>query len=168
MNQDINFNHIRTRRIIAVLVVLCLAVVFFVGFNTIRSKAKDIKRRADVKMLAKALDLYHDNHGYYLRSIDDWQGWDLTYEYRGGELNFLAGLKEEGLIDRMVRDPLNDDTFHYRYQKFNSGDYGCDKSFYILQITNFELSTSNNGYGQCPELNWVELAPNGYTIQVFD
>lgn len=168
MNKKVSFDYFNTKRIIVVVIILCLTAIFFVGFGTMRSKVRDIKRRADVKILIKALDLYHDNYGHYPSSIDDWWGWDMTYEYKGGELNFLSILKNEGLMDRMVSDPLNNDTFHYRYQKFNKGDYGCDKSFYILQITNFELSTENNGYGQCPSFDWIELVPNGYTIQAFD
>lgn len=167
-NQEINFNYFKARRIIVIMVILCLTIIFFVGFSTIRSKARDIKRRADIRIMVKALDLYHDNHGYYPSSMDDWQGWDLTYEYKGGEFSFLPELKKDSLIDRMVSDSLNNDIFHYRYQKFNVGDYGCDKAFYILQITNFELPTKNTGYGQCPELDWVETVPNGYTVQTFD
>jgi len=92
----------------------------------------------------------------------------LSISYNGGKAEFIDKLKEEGLVDREIKDPINDVAYHYRYSKFRAGDYGCKNSFYILQIANFELSTGNNGQGECPELNWTKQAPNGYTAQSFD
>lgn len=119
-------------------------------------------------VLIKALALYHDKYGRYPDSINDWQGWDLSIGYNGGRVEFIDKLKDDGLADREIKDPINDSAYHYRYQKLRAGDYGCENSFYILQVANFELLTKNNGRGECPELNWAKLAPNGYTAQDFD
>ena len=145
-----------------------MAAIFFSSFNLIIAKAHDVKRRADIKVLTKALDLYHDKYGYYPESDNDQRGWDLTYKEAGGEIRFLNILKEEGFLDKIVIDPINNATFLYRYQKYPAGSFGCGQSFYILQILNFELPTDNNGRGECLEMDWVKDAPNGYTIQSFD
>jgi len=167
--QEKEFTYFKLQRMFIIVFICCLSAVFFVGYDTIRAKVRDIKRRADIKMITKALDLYHDQHGSYPVSVDDWRGWDLTYRFSEEEdLSFLKTLKEAGLIDRIASDPINDETYHYRYKKYAAGDNGCSKSFYILQIINFELPTTNNGAGSCGEMNWVELAPNGYTVQTFD
>ena len=158
----------RMQKLVAVVFIGCLIIIFLSGFDIIKSKVSDIKRRADIKVLIKALDLYNDKYGKYPDSINDWYGWDLSISYNGGRAEFINKLKEESFIDREIKDPTNDAAYHYRYQKFKAGDYDCKDSFYILQIANFELLTKDNGQGECPELNWAELAPNGYTIQVFD
>lgn len=163
-----NITPIRAQKLVAVVFVACLMISFFSSFDVIKSKAMDIKRRADLKNVVKALDLYHDKYGRYPESTNEWQGWDLSIGYNGGQQNFLSVLKTEGFIDREAADPINNVFYHYRYQKYKAGDFGCPTAFYILQATNFELSTKDNGRGECPELNWVESAPNGYTAQDVD
>jgi len=163
-----NYTYERLQKLVAVIFIGCLMVLFLSGFDTIKAKARDIKRLADIKVLVKALDLYHDKYGKYPDSNNDWQGWDLSIGYNSGKVDFIDRLKAEGFVDREVKDPINDVAYHYRYQKFKAGDYGCKNSFYILQIAGFELSSENNGRGECPELNWVESATNGYTVQDFD
>lgn len=163
-----NFTYERLQKLIAVVFIGCIMVLFLSGFDTIKSKSRDVKRRADVKILVKALDMYHDKYGKYPDSNNDWQGWDLSIGYNGGKADFIDKLKAEGFFDREIKDPINDVAYHYRYQKFQAGDYGCQISFYILQIAGFELPSENNGRGECPELNWVKSATNGYTVQYFD
>ena len=163
-----NLTGIKLRKITFIVLICCLAAIFFSSFNLIIAKSRDVKRRADIKVLTKALDLYHDKYGRYPESDDDHQGWDLTYNPKAGEARFLNILKEEGFLDKTVADPINDATFLYRYQKYPTGSFECSQSFYTLQILNFELPTNNIGRGACPEMDWVQDAPNGYTIQAFD
>jgi hypothetical protein len=163
-----NFTYAKLQKLIGVVFIGCLIVIFLSGFDTIKSKARDVKRRADIKVLIKALDLYHDKYGKYPDSINDWQGWDLSISYNGGKADFINKLIEDKFVDREIKDPINDVAYHYRYAKFQAGDYGCQNSFYILQIANFELPAGDNGRGECPELDWAKLAPNGYTVQDSD
>lgn len=162
------FTYNRLQKLTAAVFIGFLAVLFLSGFDMIKAKARDMKRRADISVLIKALALYHDKYGRYPDSINDWQGWDLSIGYNGGQASFINKLTEDGSVDRGIKDPINDPVYHYRYQKFRVGDLGCPNSFYILQAANFELSTKNNGRGQCPEMDWTKLAPNGYTAQDFD
>ncbi len=163
-----NYTPAKMQKLVAMVFIGCLMVLFLSSFDVIKAKARDVKRRADIKNLTKALDLYHDKYGKYPDSSNDWRGWDLSISYGAGRAGFLDVLNEERLIDKPVRDPVNDEAYHYRYEKFQAGDYGCADSFYILQVVNFELPTENIGQGACSELNWAELAPNGYTAQGFD
>ena len=163
-----NFSSAKMQKLVAVVFIGCLLVLFLSAFDTIKAKARDVKRRADIKILVKALDLYHDKYGQYPKSVDDWRGWDLSLAYGRGQAEFLGILNKERLIDKAMKDPINDTAYYYRYEKFKAGDYGCASPFYILQVINFELPTKNNGQGACPELDWAALAPNGYTVQGFD
>lgn len=163
-----NFTSNRLQKLAAVVFIGFMLVLFLSGFDIIKAKARDIKRRADVAVLTKALSLYHDKYDKYPDSINDWQGWDLSIGYNGGQAGFINKLAADGLVDREIKDPINDPAYYYRYQKFQAGGYGCPNSFYILQVASFELLTKNNGRGECPELNWAKMAPNGYTAQDFD
>src|SRR3989338_6343193 len=125
----------RLRKLMAIVLVGCAIILFLSGFDTIKAKAMDIKRRADVKILAKALELYHDKYGRYPEAADDWQGWDLSFAYGGGAIDFVGKLKAEGLLDREAKDPINDAAYHYRYQLYQAGAFGCANAFYILPVT---------------------------------
>jgi len=168
----IEINNIRRGNLVQIIAGLvfvgCLVILFLSSFDIVKAKARDIKRRADIKVLVKALDLYHDKYGKYPDSFDDWRGWDLSIAYNGKDKNFLNNLKAESLIDRSATDPINSIPYHYRYQKYPAGAYGCKTGFYILQAVKFELANKNNGQGSCPKFNWLEIAPNGYTVQGFD
>lgn len=163
-----NLDYLKLRKISFLVLIGCLAAIFFSSLNLVVAKTRDVKRRADIKILTEALDLFHDRYGYYPESSDDWQGWNLTYKIKGNETNFLGLLEEWGFINKSVQDPINDANFHYRYQKYSAGSFGCAHPFYILQILSFELPTENIGRGICPQMNWAETAINGYTVQAFD
>ena len=132
-------------------------------------KVKDTKRRADVKQVQTALAVYNQKFNQFPEvGDDDFRGWDTTYEPLGQPYEFLNILQENKIIDRVPRDPVNSDIYFYRYKKFPSGSFGCNRGFYILQVMNFEGQTEDHGWGSCPGRNFVDEAPNGYTIQVFD
>lgn len=145
-----------------------LIIIFLLSFNLLRARARDMKRRADVSVLVKALDLYYDRYGRYPDSVDDWQGWDLSYKEKGGGVGFLAILKNKGDLVREVFDPINTSTHHYRYKRFVAGEFGCTRSYYILQVDNFELAAKDIGSGSCADFNWTNYAPNGFTVQTFE
>ena len=71
-------------------------------------------------------------------------------------------------MEKAARDSANNSFYHYRYQKYKAGSFGCAGSFYILQISSFELVASDTGKGECPGFDWAKLTPNGYTIQGFE
>jgi len=165
-------NNITSRRMIklvALIFVGCAIVLLFTTFDMIKSRIRDAERRSGIKNLAKALELYHDKYDNYPDSANDGQGWDLSSNYdSNGEPDFLTALKTEGFINRTIGDPVNDIFYYYRYRKYKAGEFGCQNSFYILQIANFELPAKDNGVGECPDFNWVQTTLNGYTVQGFD
>lgn len=153
---------------VAILFVSCAIILFLSGFDIIKAKVRDIKRLADIKILTQALNLYYDKYGKYPDSGNDWDGWDLSIGRNGKNAEFINMLKEEGFIDKEAKDPVNNNAYHYSYQKFNIGDYGCERPFYILQVSGFELPSKNKGRGECPSIDWTKFAPNGWTAQGFD
>ncbi|MFA6393789.1 MAG: hypothetical protein WCW25_02875 [Patescibacteria group bacterium] len=168
MLERVNLNYFNLQKMMVAVMIICLAAILFSYFSDYRSKARDVKRKADIQILMTALDIYHDKHGVYPKSDDDYKGWDVSYGVGGKESAFLPVLIKEGLVDRVIFDPLNNDKAFYRYQKFSDGSYGCSKSFYILQVINFEAQASDKGMGKCKDYDWTKLAPYGYTVQGYD
>jgi hypothetical protein len=162
-----NISNIKFRKISFLTALACVMIIIVSGFDVIIAKLNDTKRRVDIKEIEKALDFYYDKYGVYPDSFDDWAGWDLSFEYNGNK-GFLEILKKEGMLNDSILDPINNADNHYRYAKYEAGDYGCEKSYYILQITNFQVATKKNGKGSCPNFDFAEDFTNGYTVQRFD
>ena len=146
-----------------------LITLSIISFDTIRSKIKDIKRKADIKQLQTALSVYQSIFNRFPEVTDpDFSGWDTTYEPLNSEFNFINTLAKADLIDQMPKDPVNSARYYYRYKKFPENSFGCKKAFYILQIMNFENKIDDQGWGGCPERNFINEAPNGFTVQIFE
>lgn len=159
----------RLQRIFGLVIVLFVIVLSVISLDLIRNRVKDSRRKADIKQIQTALELYRANHGVFPVVADnDFGGWDTSYEPLGKPQEFLNILQEEKLIDHVPFDPVYSNYYFYRYKKFPAGSFGCKDAFYILQIMNFEAPTDNHGWGECSQRNFVNEAPNGYTVQVFE
>lgn len=155
----------KLRRSFGVIIAFCIMIIFFVGYDDIRAKVRDVKRKGDMQELIKALDVYYDRHGTYpVVTDDDWQGWDQSYESDGSANSFLQPLVDEGILKTSVHDPYNNKTFFYRYKKFAFGTYDCLQDYVVLQVVNFETWQEDHGRGSCPKYDFVKELPNGYTI----
>jgi len=51
--------------LIVVVVIAILAAISIVAYSSIQQRARDSQRMSDIKTLAKALELYHADHGVY-------------------------------------------------------------------------------------------------------
>lgn len=135
----------KIQRIFNLTLVLFLITLSVIYFDTIRAKIKDTKRKVDIRQLQTALNIYQSIFNSFPEVTDsDFDGWDTTYE------------------------PMNSARYYYRYKKFPRNSFGCKNAFYILQIMNFENNVDNHGWGECPERNFANEAPNGFTVQVFE
>ena len=139
--------------------VLLLLSIFYL--NGRWEKIRDIRRQADAGAIVKALDFYNLQFGNYPEnSDDDGEGWDKSND--AADRKFLESLGKVGLLSALAFDPKNDDFYYYRYQRFDQGDFGCSRPYAVFQVTQFE-EVKYLGRGECPEVNWTTLAPNGYT-----
>jgi len=159
----------RLQKVFTISIVLFLGVLSFISFDYIRSKVRDQKRKADIRQVVQGLQLYYEKHGVYPEVEDeDFSGFDSSFEPAGNIASFLDILYEEEIMDFVPVDPRNSDIYNYRYIKYPSGSYGCQNSFFLLQVTNFEQKEDDKGAGSCPEADFVSWAENGYTIQMFE
>jgi len=153
----------------AIVIVACVAILFFASFDDIQAKARDTRRMSAVSDINRALELYFDRYGHYPEVIDtDYGEWDTTFEPGGTKVEFIPQLVEEKILNSVPRDPINNKIYFYRYQKFPKGSFGCAKAFVIFQVFNFETKQKSHGTGACPERSFTEEAPNGFTVQKFE
>jgi len=81
-----------------------LASASMVAFNSARIKARDSRRKTDLTLIRKALDLYFNQYGYYPPSASC--GYDCNgYSYSTSGGNWIAGLQE--FLPRIPVDPIN-------------------------------------------------------------
>jgi len=147
-----------------VVVISILAVLSGVVIPRVSShqrSARDARRLADIKTLRNAVEQFHMDRGEYpVPRANSFKGqWEVSTDE-----NFLEVLREEGYLDREFSDPINDESFHYRYFVYESGAYGCQDEgpFFVLGIRNFEsnlFADANRGFFKCGTRDWaVEFA----------
>lgn len=147
-----------------VVVISILAVLSGVVIPRVSSHqraARDARRLADIKTLRNAVEQFHMDRGEYpVPKANSFKGhWEVSTDK-----HFLEVLHEEGYLDREFADPINDESFHYRYFVYESGAYGCQSEgpFFVLGIRNFEsdrFAEGNRGFFKCGTRDWaVEFA----------
>lgn len=120
------------------------------------SKSRDVRRLTDIRGIQAAIEQYYADTGAYPPAVGSaaFSNWDVSHD--GG---FLPELKRNGyLIDALV-DPVNDDTYHYRYRVYSAGSHGCVGygDFYVLGIREFEgdeYAAQNSGFFECSGRDW--------------
>jgi len=132
-------------KLLLVLIMVSLLVGSIIYLNSRWAKIRDIRRQADAQSITKALNFYQAQFGNYPDSLDD------------------DGDAKVGLLPSLVFDPQNDEEHYYRYQKFEPGDFGCQKPYAVFQVASFETKDKNSGSGSCPDIDWVHYAPLGFT-----
>ncbi len=164
------FKTSKLQKSFAVLIVACVAIIFFAGFDNVRAKARDTKRQSDAQDILRGLELYAARHnGLYPEVTDfDYGGWDTTIEPDNTQPRFVEGLVREGILSGYPADPVNNEVYFYRYQKFEAGDFGCTQPFIVFQIFNFEATHEDHGAAACPERDFGQEVPNGFSIQRFE
>lgn len=60
--------------LVVISVIGLLASVILISLNSARAKARDTRRKADIRQMATALELYFDQFGYYPQ--DTYSGWE--------------------------------------------------------------------------------------------
>lgn len=118
--------------------------------------ARDARRLADMRTIKNAIDQYYIDKGYFPdpRQNAVYGGWDVSQDG-----DFIPTLLSEGYLQSIPKDPINDDTYQYRYYVYDKGTGGCASAskFYVLGLRAFEtadMALKNTGYFQCASRNW--------------
>ena len=149
-------------KLLLVVIMVSLLTGSIAYLNSRWAKIRDIRRLADAYTITKALDFYNLQFASYPDSVDnDGDGWDKSND--PAERTFLEPLTSIGLLSSLVFDPQNNEEHYYRYQKFVAGDFGCPRPYAVFQVASFETKEQSPGNGSCPDINWAEIAPEGFT-----
>lgn len=126
--------------LVVIAIISLLSSVVLTSLNSARAKARDAKRKADLKELATALNLFYDKYGYYPRESAD---------HSNGVVGEGAGIDTllEPFISSVPHDPSGpgNSTYLYYYdgrQYCTGRDYPGDKVAVIF-AKNLESSTGN-------------------------
>lgn len=145
-------NRTRGFTLIELLVVISiigvLSSVVLASLNTARAKARDAKRRADLRQLEIALEFHYDIHGSYTQP----EGWNADCSTgadaagatcpAGSDWHASSDMRDlvtGGFIPSLPVDPINDATYKYTYEPLNAGQPTAGKP-------------SGSGYDLCATL----------------
>jgi len=103
MKKEKGFTLIELLVVIAIIGIL--AAIGLSALTSARKKARDSRRKADLRELSTALELFYADNGTYPTSNDGVKGIDTL----------INKLKAEGYIDRDIEDPLPSRSYCYGY-----------------------------------------------------
>jgi len=119
--------------LVVIAIIGLLATIVMVSLNTARVKARDTKRKADIKQIATALSLSYDKDGSYTQPEN--MCTDTSYGGFGGcgaaggtgdwDANSdLRDLITDKFLSALPKDPTNNATYYYSYEPWNAGEGG--------------------------------------------
>ena len=133
-----------------------LAGVLVPRVSTQMAGSRDQRRLEDIQVVRNAIRQFHADKGYYPPADQNtsYGGWDVSHDGA-----FIETLVREGYLEENVADPVNDETYHYRYFVYDQGSYGCKgaSKYFVLGIRNFEseiFAERNSGFFECANRNW--------------
>ena len=142
--------------IVVVSILAILAGALIPRITNRMAQSRDAQRLADIRTIKSAVDQYFVDKGNYPAAHQNsaFGGWDVSQDG-----DFIPELVAAGYLKSAPRDPLNDDTYQYRYYVYDKGTGGCkgDTRFYVLGLRAFETADTalkNTGYFQCASRNW--------------
>lgn len=119
-NQRNGFTLIELLVVIAVIGIL--ATLFLVSLNSAKAKARDAKRKHDLRQIRLAIEIYYDNHGYYPTVSNAainpgshggawchnrWTFGDCWSSSNPAISTLEKALRDDGLLSKLPKDPID-------------------------------------------------------------
>ncbi len=116
--------------LVVISIIGLLASIVFVSLGSARAKARDARRKVELREIQKALELHYDKHDSYTQPENMCS--DTSYGGLGGcgsaggtgdwDANSdLRDLTADGFMPTLPKDPKNNSTYYYSYEPSNDG-----------------------------------------------
>ena len=101
--------------LVVIAIIGILAAMILVNLGSVRSKARDVRRRTDLYTISLAAQMYLDDHGYYPYPTSGGDGtiYSNSGEWDGNLKPQLQNYLEGGVLPK---DQLNNTVYFYQYQ----------------------------------------------------
>jgi general secretion pathway protein G len=151
--------------LVVIVVIAILAAITIVAFNGIQARARDSQRKSDVKVIAKALEMYYIDKGNYPSagpSTAIGNGWattaDTSWDALGVKLKpYLAKLPYDPISTPDVNVRSTSGTYDYAYMSYSY----CGTTGYQMYLLVYRLEGANQENslsGDCP------VGTEGYSV----
>jgi len=119
--------------LVVISIIGLLASIVLVSLNSARMKARDARRKSDIKQLEIALEMNYDRHGAYTQpenmcSDTSYGGFGRCGSAGGtGDWDANSDLRDlitDGFMSVLPKDPINNSTYNYTYEPWNAGEGG--------------------------------------------
>jgi len=144
--------------LVVIAIIGLLATLAVVAFGSARAKARDAKRKADIALIQKALDIYFDEQGMYPASGGATApngGWTNSNDASWD--TFQTAVAQ---YVRLGKDPTNSssgwagDGVNNTYAYYSLG-YGCNQKWYMLVYRLEDMTgASSPGITACDGTNF--------------
>jgi prepilin-type N-terminal cleavage/methylation domain-containing protein len=120
--------------LVVVAIIGILASVVLASLNTARAKARDARRKSDIRQMERALEFNYDLHGAYTQpedlvtdtSVGSNGGTSAAYP-NGTDWDASSDLRDlstDGFMKTLPKDPTNNSTYFYSYEPWNAAEGG--------------------------------------------
>lgn len=118
--------------LVVIAIIGLLSSVVLASLNSARKKARDTKRKEDLKQIEMALEFNYDKHGAYTQPeqmcTDTSYGGFSGCGAAGGTGDWdansdLRDLVTDGFLKILPKDPINNATYNYTYEPWNAGQF---------------------------------------------
>ncbi len=140
--------------LVVIAIIGVLAGIVVTSLNSARAKSRDARRKADLKQLYTALNLYYNQTGGFPINRNPCCGYPDTSP------NFLQELVDQGFLARNPKSPTSDRPYYYY-------NYGAGNNIGAIVVVDLETisPTTVGPDGSCRPFtdNWCSYTnPNTY------
>lgn len=143
--------------LVVIAIIGLISTIAVVALNDSRQKARDAKRKADLKQAQTAIGFYYDTYGDYIGSGSGYgsggngNGW---FNYSGGSYpeSIAQALVDEGFTATEIIDPTggrtSSPTANYTYMKYHCGT--PTRAYVYAKLENVAQSSTATDGTCCP------------------
>ena len=124
--------------LVVIAIIGILATIVLVSVNSVRAKARDSRRKADLRQIKIGLEMYYDEHGSYINVSESCCtdssvgcggcGCTITNYPNGSDWDSNSDLRDlvsAGFLAAMPLDPINNSTYFYHFEPNCTSQGNC-------------------------------------------